>query len=115
MVNRLCQRAKKTIMKQGDIIPMFAIYFHTRFLLASIIIYFIISCTTILIDDKIYKCHTLRIIFSFASTIIDWRLVRELSFVVFSIFVVFNRLFIVFPLFFDIFLARLFSLQPSTM
>jgi len=57
MAKHHCQRAKKTIMKQGDIIPIVAIYFHTRFLLASITIYFIISCITILTDDKIYVIH----------------------------------------------------------
>src|SRR6218665_3348853 len=105
--NHLCQHSKKTIMKQGDIIPIIAIYFHIRFLLASITICFIISCIVILTDDKIYVVRlTLRIIFSFASTINDWRLVRELSFVVFfkwpprtPSFVVFNSLFIVYFVF----------------
>jgi len=32
MANHPCRRTKKTTMKQGDNIPIFAIYVHTRFL-----------------------------------------------------------------------------------
>src|SRR6218665_3673600 len=103
---------QETITKQGDIIPIFAIYFHTRFLLASITIYFTISCITILTDDK-NLCHKTYITNNFQFRFDDYRLalssgtasISSSSLIVFSSFIF---------VFFDIFLFPLFSLQPST-
>jgi len=100
-------------------IPSFAIYYHTRFLLASIIgptIYFRISCFTILTDDNIYVI--LYITNNFQFRFDDNRLALSSGTVVCRLIQYLRRhqssfyrfLFV----FCDIFLSRLFSLQPST-